>query len=62
MREHLSDDLDGEGTEDPAGGVRVSLRRWEIARYYALAGVILGMSATVGIMPAWTTPGTTQVT
>jgi hypothetical protein len=62
MREDTPAALDGAGTEDPAGGVQVSLRRREIARYYALAGVILGMSATVGIVPAWTTPGTTQVT
>lgn len=61
MREHNPDDLAEEGSEDPAGGVRVPLRRREIARYYALAGVILGLSATVGMVPAWTTPGTTMV-
>lgn len=62
MIEYEPDGTEEEGAEDPAGGVRVPLRRREIARYYALAGVILGLSSAMGVMPAWTTPGTTQAT
>jgi hypothetical protein len=61
MIEYEPGATDQKGGDDPAGGVQVPLSRKEIARYYALAGVILGLSAAMGMLPAITTPGTTQV-
>ena len=42
--------------EDPAGGVRLPPSRREIVRTYALAGLVLGTCALLGVTTPFITP------
>ena len=46
--------------EDPVGEVTIPLRRREIARAHALAGVTLGLSAMFGMLAVLDTSSCTQ--